>query len=102
MDKVKEGLLSRVSILRLTHFHFLLLAGKPFSPTHLDSGSMTEAQLKKQLLFGNLLRGEFGTPLLIPNKHIRAGDVGYFLGARCARLFNAFDLTEAVITLPPS
>ena len=59
---------------------------------------MTEAQLKKQLLFGNLLRREFGTPLLIPNKRIRVGDVGYFLGAQFARVFNAFDLTEAVLS----
>jgi hypothetical protein len=57
---------------------------------------MTEAQLKKQLLFARLLRSEFGTPLLIPNKHIRVGDVGYFLGAQFAQLFNAFNLTDAV------
>src|SRR5438270_9337229 len=46
------------------------------------TGAMTEVQLKKQMLFGNLLRSEFGTPLLIPNKHMRVGDIGYFLGAQ--------------------
>lgn len=60
---------------------------------------MTEVQLKKQMLFGHLLRSEFGTPLLIPNKHMRVGDIGYFLGAQFSRLFNVFDLTEAVATL---
>ena len=57
---------------------------------------MTEAQLNKQLLFANLLRSKFGTPILIPNKHMMVGDVGYFLGAQFARLFNAFNPTEAV------
>ena len=61
--------------------------------------AMIEAQLNKQLLFGNILGSEFGTPLLIPNKHMRVGDVGYFRGAQFARLFNALDLTEAVATI---
>jgi hypothetical protein len=41
-----------------------------------------------------------GTPLLIPNKRTRVGDVAYFLGAQVVQLFNVFDLTEAVTAIP--
>jgi len=57
---------------------------------------MTDAQLTKQPLFASLLNSGFGTPLLIPNKRTRVGDVAYFLGAQVVQLFNVFDLTEAV------
>src|SRR5947207_337670 len=86
-----------------TAYHGLLLADStiPHRRTDVQDYRMAEAALAKQKMYAALLKNPYGFPLLIPCQEIDVGDVGYFVGAHFAKIFNVFSLTTEVRSINP-